>query len=296
MTPEKPLAMIHVDLDGLSEIAQSHGWPWRGEEDPIFGTGMRAMLDVFEARGIRATLFVVARDLADQLKRPLIDEALERGHEIASHSQTHFDLLSLDRSAKRRELADSKRNLESELGVEIRGFRAPGYRIDLEALELLAEEGYDWDASAFPTAVFADRLGTTVEDLTAPLRPVGPADVLELPLPDHRPFPIPFSPSYAHLAGIWFFKWGIERAARRGRSFPLLFHLIDFARPLPAGGRLGLEARIWTLSTVSQARKVRRCHEMLDEVEKRYTIVPTAAFVETIPGGPASPRETVDSP
>lgn len=280
--PARPPAVVHVDLDGISEIAEAWGWSVPEGPDTIFQTGLEAALDLFERNSVRATLFTVARSLDDPAKRALIERAVEAGHEIGSHTVTHPNLRKVDRETKLRELADSRRLLEQELGVEVSGFRAPGYRLDREGLEVLGEAGYAWDSSGFPTKSFAEHFGVDVDSLTHPSFPLADFGVGELPLPDHRPFPVPFNPSYSILMGMTYLRWGLRRAARRGRPTVLLFHLIDFARPLPKEMVPGLRGRIFTLSTHSQARKLRCCQVVIDELQARFDLMSTADMLERV--------------
>ena len=281
MTTTIPPASIHLDLDGASDIFGVWGWPFEGQ-DHVFETGLRGALDLFEANGVQATLFVIASSLDDPRKRELIQEAMRRGHEIASHTATHPNLLKQDSDRKRREIAGSRERLERDLGVKVRGFRAPGYSIDREGIELLAACGYAWDSSAFPTAEFSRRLRTPIERLEAPHQAVTGSDFLELPLPDHRPSPVPFTPSYAHLVGLTYYRWGLRRVRRRGTPLVMLFHLIDFSDPLPAAQLRGWKSRVATLSHMSGDRKRRNCQQMIDEIKARYRVVPTDSLISEV--------------
>ena len=274
-----PAATVHVDLDGAQDIFEGNGWSYSSNDDPIFESGQRNFLKFFADNGVRATLFVIARSLHDPRKRALIEAAVEQGHEIASHSLTHSYLTRIDRAAKRREIEESKRLLESELGVQVKGFRAPGYRIDLESLQILADCGYEYDSSAFPTEPYATALKTTVKTLESPHHPLANSDFVEWSMPDHRPFPVPFNPSYSLLLGGWLFRAGVDRFRRSGRPLALLFHLIDLADPLPSARLVGLKSRVFTLSTMGAARKRVRCQAMLDQVQSHYRIMTTAQAI-----------------
>jgi len=276
-----PPASIHLDLDGASDIFRMWGWRFEGE-DTVFESGLRNALDLFDANHIRASLFVITDSLHHPRKRALIEEAMRRGHEIGSHTITHPNLLRVDSARKREEIAGSRERLERELGVKVRGFRAPGYRLDRECIELLAANGYAWDASAFPTSVFSQRLRVPVERLMAPHRPVQGSGFLELPLPDHRPWPVPFNPSYSHLTGLTYYRWGLNRVRRRGMPLVMLFHLIDFSDPLSAAQLQGWVSRIATLSNISGEKKKRGCQKMLDEIRARYRIVPTSELIAEV--------------
>lgn len=286
-----PPVTLHVDLDGAQDIYEGHGWGWSAADDPLFETGMRHFLDFFADNGVRATLFVIARSVKDPRKRPLIDEAVRAGHEIASHSLSHRYLTQLDEAGKRTEIGDSKALLEDTIGTAVRGFRAPGYRIDRRSLELLAEYGYAWDSSVFPTAHYERLVGLPVSVLAAPHEPVRGSTLVEWPMPDHRPFPIPFNPSYTLLLGDWLFRGGLGRFRKSGRGLSLLFHLIDLADPMPRARLRGLMSKIFTLSTLDAASKRRRCQEMLELSRRHYRLMTTLEAIAEwrATGGSAGP-------
>ncbi len=109
------------------------------------------LLDLLEARGVRATFFC----LGWVAKRypALIKEIAARGHELASHGWSHVPIFRLSPEEFRKEVRDSKALLEDLAGRRIEGFRASTYSITpktLWALPVLAEEGYRYDSSIFP--------------------------------------------------------------------------------------------------------------------------------------------------
>lgn len=274
-TLSPPPATVHVDLDGAREIYEGHGWDYPHADDPIFESGLRNFLDFLASNRVSATLFVIARTVRDPRRRALLEAAVEQGHEIASHSLNHRYLTRIDATGKREEIGESRRLLERELGVKVRGFRAPGYRIDHESLGILADCGYRYDSSAFPTSRYATALQSSVERLEGPHRPLPGRDLIEWPMPDHRPLPLPFNPSYSLLLGPWLFRSGAARFRRGGRPLTLLFHLIDLADPLGAERLRGVSSKLYTLSTMSAARKRERCQAMLDQVRGAFRVVPT---------------------
>ncbi len=119
--------------------------------DPlIYASAMPRLLDAFAASGVRATFFVVGRDATAH--RGLLARLVAGGHEVASHSLTHpMALASLSVEAMRREFRDSRAALEDAGGAPVVGFRAPNFDMSDAVLEQLAEAGYAYDASAYPT-------------------------------------------------------------------------------------------------------------------------------------------------
>jgi peptidoglycan/xylan/chitin deacetylase (PgdA/CDA1 family) len=255
--PDRSPATLHIDLDGASHIFRLHGWHWTGA-DPVYENGVPHALDFLDAAGVRATFFVIAEDFGDPAKAKLIQEIVSRGHQLASHALTHAPLRDLDPAGKRREIFDSRALITRETGVEPAGFRAPNFSIDSESLRLLAEAGYAWDSSM----VAGSRLRM-------------PADctLLEIPMPAHRPLPFPWHPSYGLVLGMHYFERGLRRHLRRQLPLVLLFHLIDFADPLPAARLSGWSQRLYTLSHIAGARKRERCRRMLDRVSNDFDVV-----------------------
>ena len=263
----KPLAAIHLDLDGATHIFRAHGWRYAGNDDPLFETGLWRALEFFEAMKVRVTLFAIAEDLDDPRKRELLQEAVRQGHEVASHSLTHRKLTTLTRDEKRREVFESLERIETGLGVGVRGFRAPGFEIDRETLELVDLAGYRYDSSLFPGTASA-RGGSK-----SPYRPLKNRRLMELPMPGYDLLPFPFHPSYSLVLGTWYFRLGLRRFHRWGAPLVLLFHLTDFSDPLRPDRLPGRKARLFTLSHLKGAPKRRRCAEMVNLVQSHYRIV-----------------------
>lgn len=269
---EKPRAVIHVDLDGARHIYRAHGWSFSSADDSLFASGLVRVLDFLEAAGLRATLFVIAEDLADPTKRELLQIAAGRGHQLASHSHSHRRLPGLPRAEKWREIWESRERIQAVLGVEVPGFRAPGFGIDQESLELIAEAGYVYDASLFSNG----------REGVAGLRPVDSAALVEVPLPRSAGLPFPFHPSYSLVLGMWYFRWGLRRFRETGAPLVLLFHLTDLADPLPVERLIGWRSRIYTLSHLSAETKRRRCQAMLDLVSRHYTLIETRELLRSV--------------
>ncbi|MGH7554484.1 MAG: polysaccharide deacetylase family protein [Longimicrobiales bacterium] len=273
-------AVVHLDLDGLRHIFRVRGWVYHGEHDPVFESGLRRALDAFAEAGVSATLFVIAEDLDDPRKRALIESAVRRGHEIASHSVTHERFARFAGDRKRREIFESRDKLAQKLGVHVEGFRAPDLSIDREGLELVAQAGYTYDTSLIAGARYAADTGIGPVPAGA-YRPVAGSTLLELPLPPHGALPFPFHPSYALVLGAWYFRLGTARALNAPGPFVLLFHLIDFADPLPSALLSGAAQRLYTLSHRGGESKSERCRQMLEHVRSRFELTTTRAIVES---------------
>ena len=149
-------------MDGLDAIHRANGSAYGGGRDEFYLSAVDNSLAFFEAEGMRATYFVIAADVDDPDKRAALARVVAAGHGIASHGLHHAYLDRIDRDGKHAEVVTSKAKIEDALGVPCHGFRAPGYSIDFESLEMVAEAGYRYDSSLFPTYEFRQRLGLQI--------------------------------------------------------------------------------------------------------------------------------------
>jgi hypothetical protein len=147
-----------VDLDDLACYHAIHGLrPVSNEERRIvIERCLPRFLSLFEELGVRATFFVIGRDLLRDMEdgglgANLLRRALAAGHELANHSYSHaYDLASwpVRRIADDLEACDV---LLRQLGADPAGFRAPGYTHNGKLLRQVASIGYRYDSSALPS-------------------------------------------------------------------------------------------------------------------------------------------------
>ncbi|WP_244431070.1 XrtA system polysaccharide deacetylase [Simiduia agarivorans] len=121
-------------------------WPSRSD------ASTRRILDLFDEAGIKATFFVLG--WVAERNGALVQEIARRGHEVASHGYSHQLIYSQTPDVFRAETHRSKAILEDALGTAVTGYRAASYSItrkSLWAIEILADLGFQWDSSIFPT-------------------------------------------------------------------------------------------------------------------------------------------------
>ena len=130
---------------------------WSEMESRVCGNTDR-LLEIFDQAGVRATFFVLGW-VAERFPALVARIAAER-HEIASHSHGHRLVYDLTREQFREDIRRSKQGLESITGMPVHGYRAPSYSVtarSLWALDVLIDEGFQYDASIFP--IHHDRYG-----------------------------------------------------------------------------------------------------------------------------------------
>jgi peptidoglycan-N-acetylglucosamine deacetylase len=146
---------VSVDLDAVACYHRIHALGDGPSDDSRFAILRRALPrlgELFARHGIAATLFTVGRDLEDDAEgRRIVADMAKAGHEIASHSYSHpYDLVRLGLEKMADEIDRAQSAIAEVCGRPPVGFRAPGYEISAELIELLCERGFHYDSSAFP--------------------------------------------------------------------------------------------------------------------------------------------------
>jgi len=110
------------------------------------------MLPILRRHGARAVLFVTTDPASaifrlDETERRVSDEEIREleagGIEIGSHAVSHRPLSAMDEAQIRRELADSKQELERVLGAPVLHFAVPANWYDERVLRIAREVGYE---------------------------------------------------------------------------------------------------------------------------------------------------------
>lgn len=239
-----PIHALSVDLEEYFQVSNFDRIVERSAWDTLprrVEAQTHRLLDRFDETGSRATFFVLGWVAERQPK--LIREIAARGHEIACHGYDHRLVYDLTPEAFRDDLVRARAAIEDAVGVSPVGYRAPSYSItrrSLWALDVLVDEGFEYDSSIFPTR--HPRYG--IPDFSRAPVTIQLADGRTI-----REFPmttIPFGRLNVPLAGGAYlrffppilFRWGLRHLDRKGESVVLYVHPweIDPAQPRLAAG------------------------------------------------------------
>ena len=143
MTTPKPIGTVQVDVDDLWVYYQSIGRNAPNEARAlVYEQGISRLLELFEAYGIRATFFIVGRDLPAQ--GASVRELIRRGHEVANHSTWHRPgFARLTREEKRADIATTHWLITDAAGQPpVAGHLAGSYRSAGSSARLLSSRHY----------------------------------------------------------------------------------------------------------------------------------------------------------
>ena len=115
------------------------------------GRNFRGMLDIFRDHQVKVTCFFLGW-VAERFPE-LVRAAVEQGHEIASHGYSHTLVYQMTPDEFLEDVGKSKKIIEDISGVEVLGYRAPGFSVTQGTpwfFDRLAQAGYRFDSSIFP--------------------------------------------------------------------------------------------------------------------------------------------------
>lgn len=202
-------ANVSIDLDGIGCYHQIHGLDAPADPTAIYTTALPRFLELFDELHVNATFFVIAEDLVHDEVVDALEEACERGHEVASHTYHHpYDLRRWNPQRIASEIDLATAAFLDRLGVRPVGFRTPGYNVDSRILRILSEQGYRYDSSVFPCPPYYLAKGAVMAAMALCGKPSGssmthPA-ALKAPLQPYRPS-----------------RWDFSRPGDRKHSLPL---------------------------------------------------------------------------
>lgn len=154
-SPEKKGHLLTVLVEdyfhvgAFEKLIQQHNWSnfdARFERNTIKALNL---LDQFNSKG---TFFLLGW-IAEQNPR-LVREISSRGHEVASRGFYHRSLKNLTPSEFREDLRRTNGVIENATGRKVIGYRSAGklkFDADDWIFDVLAEEGFDYDASFVPS-------------------------------------------------------------------------------------------------------------------------------------------------
>lgn len=230
MAFEVPCHALSVDLEEHFQVSNFDALidrrAWDAQPSRVAGS-VRRLLALFDETGSRATFFVLG--WVAERQPALVREISARGHEIACHGYGHELIYEIGPEHFREDLKRARKAIEAAAGVRVRGYRAPSFSVtqrSLWALEILAEEGFDFDSSIFPVRHYRYGIPGFARD---PVRiDLGEGRAIrEFPLTTLQlgRIALPLAGgAYLRLMPGWLFRRAFSRTASRGRPTVLYMH------------------------------------------------------------------------
>ncbi len=155
------LNALTVDVEDYFQVSAFAGLVPRSQWETFESRVCRntdKLLAIFSEAGVHGTFFVLGW-VAERFPA-LVRRIHDAGHELASHSYAHGLVYDATPEAFRADLRQARAAIQRATGVQVVGYRAPSYSVterSLWALDVLVDEGYEYDSSIYP--IRHDRYG-----------------------------------------------------------------------------------------------------------------------------------------
>lgn len=302
----KRYGTIQVDLDGLWTNLRYYGYDCDVAQDMVFTTAVPRFIHLFEKYGVKATFFLIGRDGEIREKADLVKQLAAAGHEIANHTFSHpFGLRKLSYDEKVAEIKRGEEIITKITGKKPVGFKSPGYDVDSEVLQILANESYLYDSSIIPTSAYPLIMkinrwvsggikrthGPRWSWSLASNKPFKPSikkewkrgkrkkgDVIkitELPCTTMPFLKIPFHATFALKFGLNYFNLGYNLTKRLNLPLNYEFHAADLSDNIK-------DERMAHLKGNSLAKRYSICEKIIKKISEDYQVVTSRELVERI--------------
>ncbi len=233
------VVVLSFDVDGVSgainrnpEAARLPSLMSMREYGP--SVGAPRILELLDEYDVPASFYIPG--YVAETHESLVEDILERGHEVGHHGYMHEPPASLSREKEEEVLDRGIAVLERVTGEKPRGYRSPSWELSEHSLSLLADRGFFYDSSL---------MGNDIPYMVD----AGNRQLVEIPVHwelDDAPY-FNYSPSLGarnlmaspeHVYQVW--SAAFEGMYHYGRSFVLTMHPFVIGRP----GRLRMLERL----------------------------------------------------
>jgi polysaccharide deacetylase family protein (PEP-CTERM system associated) len=164
MTTDRPTLLLSVDFEDWHQLVRrrvgARGWEAAG---PALDRQTDALLNLFDELGARATFFVLG--MTARAHPQLVKRVVDRGHEIGCHGDAHLPVHTQSPDEFAADLRAARATIEDLTGQTPVGYRAPAFSITKSsegwAYEVLAQQGFVYDASQHDSPALSDRVAAT---------------------------------------------------------------------------------------------------------------------------------------
>lgn len=260
---------LSFDIEDYFQVAALSGAVDRADWDRMpsrVEPNTARLLEILAAKSVRATFFILG--WVAKRHPAVVRSIAAAGHEVACHGYGHDLVYRQSPGTFREETRRARSLLEDHAQDKIRGYRAATWSVtrrSLWALDILAEEGFEYDSSIFPTR--HDLYGIP----GAPRGPhrlslAGGRSLLEFPPSTVRvgPLTLPVAGGgYFRLLPLAVTRWAIRRVNAEGLPFMFYLHPweLDTGQPRLEAG---LKSRLRHYTNIAATE--RKLRALLDAV------------------------------
>ena len=196
------------------DVPREHGVQWNTLDEgmDVSRQGTNRILDCLKECGVKGTFFCTT-NFAKHAPE-VIDRIIAEGHEVAAHGCDHWE-------PKPSDLENSKRLLEQQTGLTIKGYRQP--RMFPLSIQELKKNGYVYNASLNPCFIPGRYM-----HLSTPRTCFVEDGIIQIPASVSPLLRIPMFWLALHNFPLWYYKNLARRILHHDGYFNTYFHPWEF--------------------------------------------------------------------
>ncbi|MBO0332161.1 polysaccharide deacetylase [Sneathiella sp. CAU 1612] len=176
------IVCLSFDFDAVSSwIVKGRTTPTLMSRGEFGAVGAPRILDLLREYNIKSSWFIPGVTLYSYPE--ICEKIAAGGHEIGHHGWSHIPPASLSREEEREQLILGNEAIQKLTGQKARGYRSPSWDLSAHSVELLLEEGFQYDSSMMGNdyAPYPVRRGDRVhQDARVDFGP--PTELIEMPI------------------------------------------------------------------------------------------------------------------
>ena len=230
--------------------------------------GLDVALDILDSKNIKGSFFVVG-EIADKLA-DTIRKMDRNGHDIACHNWVHLRPVTMSKEEYRAQLVRAKEKIESILGHEVSGYRAPSFGIDDEHFEVMTHCGFKYDSSKLKPQKSKKYGMLHLDGFQEKIPGIFRKDdffEFEVSTQLFWNMNILLGGGYIRMLPWLFMKWLLKKYLKSGKMFVLYIHPIDLSRkPMPTVPGESFDRYLRT--HIGRKNMIKRFKSVIDLLEK----------------------------
>jgi len=249
----------YFQVEAFSKVVNRNNWPKMERRVERNTDQILALLD---NHNIKATFFILG--WVAERQPEIVKKIAQQGHEIASHGYSHKTIYSQTPAEFREETRQSKTLLEDICQQPVIGYRAATYSIterSLWAMDILVEEGFQYDSSIFPMR--HDNYGIPDINPAPHIYQTNSGPIAEMPISvlKYKQLTIPVAGGgYFRLWPYAFTRWALNQITKHGDEFVFYIHPWEIDPEQPRIENAGL------LSRFRHYNNLGKCHSRLEKL------------------------------
>lgn len=238
----KSFFSVDIDCDSIWVYESDHNINYGiNNSNLIYIKALYLYLKLLKKYKIKATFFIVGKDLKNKDIVNFFEKAIADGHQIANHTFNHYSNFS-EKSNRvvYSEIYKANNLIIKKLKIQPRGFRAPSYNINSFTDSVLKKLNYSYNASHFPGLItfffkffflskgkiksfslFKNLFGRNKFEFKNNF------NIFHFPIATATIFRLPVHPSVIYFFGVKYFNFVMKNLINSTGHHNLLFHAAD---------------------------------------------------------------------